>query len=54
MVVAKADLSEPWNRNRSLYPKADVPNGIAYDAEKKKIYVTGKWWPQLYEIEFSN
>jgi len=28
----------------------DVLNGIAYDADTKKIYVTGKNWPQLYEI----
>lgn len=54
IIVAKADLTEVWNRNRSLYPKADVPNGIAFDKEKKKIYVTGKWWPELYEIQFSN
>ena len=54
MIVAKADLTEVWNRNRNLYPKADVPNGIAYDSAKKKFYITGKWWPELYEIEFSN
>lgn len=27
-----------------------VLNGIAYDAASKKIYVTGKLWPQLFEI----
>ena len=29
----------------------DVLNGIAYDHEKKKIYVTGKLWPKIFEIE---
>lgn len=29
----------------------DVLNGIAYDAARKKVYVTGKLWPELYEIE---
>lgn len=53
-VVAKADLTEWWNRNKSLYPKADVPNGIAFDSSTNKIYLTGKWWPELYEIQFSN
>ncbi|MFM7672014.1 MAG: glutaminyl-peptide cyclotransferase [Bacteroidota bacterium] len=53
-VIAKADLTETWNRNKSLYPKADVPNGIAYDPQSKKIYITGKWWPELYEIQFAN
>jgi glutamine cyclotransferase len=27
-----------------------VLNGIAYDAARDKIYVTGKLWPKLYEI----
>jgi glutamine cyclotransferase len=29
----------------------DVLNGIAYDNDKKKIYVTGKLWPKIFEIE---
>ncbi|WP_425392692.1 glutaminyl-peptide cyclotransferase [Ekhidna sp.] len=32
--------------------KADVLNGIAYDQETGKIYVTGKWWPKLFEVTF--
>ena len=31
-------------------PDADVLNGIAYDAQKKRIFVTGKRWPKLFEI----
>jgi glutamine cyclotransferase len=30
--------------------KEDVLNGIAYDAAAKKLYVTGKWWPAMFEI----
>ncbi len=29
----------------------DVLNGIAYDAETGHLFVTGKWWPKLFEIE---
>jgi glutamine cyclotransferase len=29
----------------------DVLNGIAYDAEEERLFVTGKRWPKLYEIE---
>jgi glutamine cyclotransferase len=29
----------------------DVLNGIAYDAEADRLFVTGKWWPKLFEIE---
>ncbi|MEQ1780766.1 MAG: glutaminyl-peptide cyclotransferase [Hyphomonadaceae bacterium] len=30
--------------------KVDVLNGIAYDKATDKIYVTGKYWPKLFEI----
>lgn len=30
-----------------------VLNGIAYDAENDRLFVTGKLWPVLYEIRFS-
>ncbi len=29
----------------------NVLNGIAYDAESDKLFVTGKRWPQLFQIE---
>lgn len=29
----------------------DVLNGIAYDAENDRLFVTGKLWPRLFEIE---
>jgi glutaminyl-peptide cyclotransferase len=29
----------------------DVLNGIAYDQVGKRIFVTGKYWPKLFEIE---
>ncbi|MBN2029367.1 glutaminyl-peptide cyclotransferase [bacterium] len=34
------------------YPRhIDVLNGIAYNADKGKIYITGKLWPKLFEIQ---
>lgn len=30
--------------------EADVLNGIAYDEAGKRIFVTGKYWPWLFEI----
>ncbi|HEV7903530.1 MAG TPA: glutaminyl-peptide cyclotransferase [Pyrinomonadaceae bacterium] len=32
----------------------DVLNGIAYDAAGKRLFVTGKMWPKLFEIEIVN
>ena len=29
----------------------DVLNGIAYDAQKDRLFVTGKWWPRIFEIQ---
>lgn len=29
----------------------DVLNGIAYDSEKDRLFVTGKLWPKLFEIK---
>lgn len=52
-IVAKADLTTMWDRIRAIDPDADVPNGIAFDPSTKKIYITGKWWPELYEVQFA-
>ena len=29
----------------------DVLNGIAYDAERDRLFVTGKLWPRIFEIQ---
>lgn len=31
-----------------------VLNGIAWDAKKKRLFVTGKYWPNLYEIALAD
>lgn len=52
-IVGKIDLSETANRIKVNYHCAEFLNGIAYDAATKKMYVTGKRWPDLYEIQLS-
>ena len=47
LVQARIDLTGLKARN----PRGDVLNGIAFDAETDKLYVTGKDWSELYEIE---
>jgi len=32
-------------------PRTDVLNGIAFNPEDGKIYLTGKYWPKMFEIE---
>ncbi|MDR1681549.1 MAG: glutaminyl-peptide cyclotransferase [Prevotellaceae bacterium] len=48
-VVFMQDMLPPDLRTAST----DVLNGIAYDAATKKIFVTGKNWPKLYEISIT-
>jgi len=51
-VLAKTDITDLLNRSKARYSETEVANGIAYDPATKKIYVTGKWWPELYEVQF--
>ncbi|MBD3180257.1 MAG: glutaminyl-peptide cyclotransferase [Candidatus Latescibacteria bacterium] len=49
-VTGRVDLS--GIRDGSVpAPGAGIPNGIAYDPVDKRIFVTGKNWPDLFEIE---
>ncbi len=53
-VVGKLDLSLLTQDARNKNPRADVLNGIAYDSTSDKIYVTGKMWANIYEINFNH
>jgi len=50
-VVGKYDLSAVANKIKDMKPDADVLNGIAYDETTKKVYITGKYWPEAYEVK---
>lgn len=49
-VVGLVDLSGLAERTARNGSEA-VLNGIAYDAEKKRLFVTGKYWSTVFEIE---
>lgn len=51
-VVGKLDLTSLATEAKNKFPGADVLNGIAYDSTTHKVYVTGKLWPNIYEIKF--
>ena len=34
-------------------PRMDVLNGIAYDEENERLFVTGKRWPKLFHIQLT-
>ncbi len=50
-VVGWIDLTGLLNPEDRGQRKVDVLNGIAYDVENDRLFVTGKLWPKLYEIE---
>jgi glutamine cyclotransferase len=51
-VLGWIDLSGLLSPIYQLQPGA-VLNGIAYDPEHKLLFVTGKLWPKIFEIELS-
>lgn len=52
-VMGRLDLDGLNSTERNRYASADTMNGIAYDSTTGKVYVTGKLWPDIYEIKFS-
>jgi glutamine cyclotransferase len=51
-VVSKLDLTGITDGVKRIDPNVDYLNGIAYNHTTKKFYVTGKNWPQMFEIQF--
>lgn len=49
-VIGWIDLSGLLTENDKATP-VDVLNGIAYDAQADRLFVTGKLWPRLFEIK---
>ncbi|HOR42764.1 MAG TPA: glutaminyl-peptide cyclotransferase, partial [Atribacterota bacterium] len=50
-VVNFLDLAEVVDSVKLKSRQAiDVLNGIAYDEDKERLFITGKLWPELFEI----
>ncbi len=49
-VKKQVDLSGILDKSKIKEP-IDVLNGIAWNANTKQLIVTGKWWPEFFEIE---
>lgn len=50
-VANLSDLKTEMEKTQKLVPEDEVLNGIAFDAENKRLFVTGKRWGKLFEIE---
>jgi glutamine cyclotransferase len=56
-VEAEIDLSALVPKNyfkTAEEAQNNVLNGIAWDSKRKRLFVVGKKWPQLFEIKLSN
>ena len=53
-VIGRLDLSSLKNEQKIKFPGSLEMNGIAYNSINDKIYVTGKLWSNIYEIQFSH
>jgi glutamine cyclotransferase len=53
-VVGVLDLSSLSYEAKAKYREAEVLNGIAFDATSNSVFVTGKQWPTIYQIELLN
>ena len=52
-VIGWIDLTGLLRPEDRGYP-VDVLNGIAYDQKNDRLFVTGKLWPKIFEIELCN
>jgi glutaminyl-peptide cyclotransferase len=52
-IVGVLDLSAIENDARSKNRRIAEMNGIAYNPSNGLVYVTGKFWPYIYQIDFS-
>jgi glutamine cyclotransferase len=52
-VTGKIDLGNILGKEHRKHD-TDVLNGIAFDKEKNRIFVTGKNWPKLFELKIEN
>ncbi|MFN9113959.1 MAG: glutaminyl-peptide cyclotransferase, partial [Bacteroidota bacterium] len=53
-VTGLMDLSSLRNTYPELNtPPADVLNGIAWDSTSKRMLITGKYWPKMFELKLN-
>ncbi len=52
-VIAKFDFSGLINQYMPNLHRDEVINGIAYNKQKGTFYITGKFWPLLFEIKMN-
>lgn len=49
-VIGKINCNGLLDKSK-VTKEVDVLNGIAWDQQNRKLFLTGKWWPQIYEVQ---
>lgn len=52
-VVGKIDFRDALRNRFEVTSRTDYFNGIAYDSATKKILITGKRWPKMFELKLN-
>ncbi|MBB4658827.1 glutaminyl-peptide cyclotransferase [Parvularcula dongshanensis] len=50
IVTGLIDVQPLFPANRRAEPYDDVPNGIAYEPRTGRLFLTGKRWPDIFEV----
>lgn len=50
-ILSEIDLRGILNMYKNQSEPVDYMNGIAYDKATNRLFITGKWWPRLFEIK---
>jgi len=51
-IVGIIDISSLYLEAKKKNSMSEATNGIAYDKSDGRIFVTGKFWPTIYQIKF--
>ncbi len=49
-----AGIKEKYFPELAQSNQTDVLNGIAYDSVGKRFFITGKFWPKVFEVKMNN
>ncbi len=53
VIIGVLDLGPIMQDAKNNNPRIAEMNGIAYNASNNLVYVTGKFWPYIYQIDFN-
>jgi glutamine cyclotransferase len=53
-IIGIIDLTSLFKEAKKKHPLSEATNGIAYDSLGDRIFITGKFWPAIYQIKFQH